>query len=665
MNEVLNYIRQCVPLGASEAEITAQLRQAGWDEPIISQAWAQMHEAAAVGANRAARLLRRLRVPAIILAGLIVLATGGYFAYAKLANNPDRIWLAATANLGKINSGHVAMTLNYLDQSQTQASSDASGLFGNISAVKLSLNTDGNFKPAGAGGYDLDLNSTASLGLGPLSFDLSFQTRSIANVVYFKLGSTSLDALLRQNGMTALENWSKIDLGAASAAAENLGALSKAQQKQIDGAMSKAHLISGTKFVGEETRNGEAMLHYTLTADKASFKQLVLDLAKISGVQTQSLDDLAALIEKIEVRKFEVWVGKNDHYFRSVDFETNFPSLLATSEAYSGSAMISSRDARRLADVRQIQTALELFYNNNRRYPSATAGGLPDLNDGNPKLSTYVPTLPHAPTPPDGSCSATDNYYKYTPKANGTSYTLDFCLGNDAGSLKAGIFEATPELGVISAGRPGSNPQPPPVSPLANIAPSASLNLQIDLSQINQPVNIETPQGAKDYTPFLQGQNVDIPLNSTTPFAQPSPAAPTSTSELNTANDSMALAQTCGGDLRCLVGGARTCHTTLTADATQLDPLNLLLRLARSELDLTQLGSGQCAFLDQTSETNTGTLHNTDLLTQVLQTFTAPGSQLPRLQQSATSLDDQLKTAAQTLYDFAPKLASVLVLFKP
>ncbi|OGE96372.1 MAG: hypothetical protein A3A83_01355, partial [Candidatus Doudnabacteria bacterium RIFCSPLOWO2_01_FULL_48_57] len=33
------------------------------------------------------------------------------------------------------------------------------------------------------------------------------------------------------------------------------------------------------------------------------------------------------------------------------------------------SARAKSRDAKRLSDVRQIQTALELFFNDNNRYP--------------------------------------------------------------------------------------------------------------------------------------------------------------------------------------------------------------------------------------------------------------------------------------------------------
>src|SRR6185436_6509975 len=76
------------------------------------------------------------------------------------------------------------------------------------------------------------------------------------------------------------------------------------------------------------------------------------------------------------------------------------------------SARQKSRDARRLADVRQIMTALELYYNDNGGYPQATlndnGGGAypvavtrPDPTTGSPRFDTYLARWPTAPTPFD------------------------------------------------------------------------------------------------------------------------------------------------------------------------------------------------------------------------------------------------------------------------
>lgn len=60
------------------------------------------------------------------------------------------------------------------------------------------------------------------------------------------------------------------------------------------------------------------------------------------------------------------------------------------------SARIKSRDARRVADIKQIQLALELYFDSNRSYPTATDALKP----------TYMPTIP---TDPAGSAA-----YPYT-----------------------------------------------------------------------------------------------------------------------------------------------------------------------------------------------------------------------------------------------------------
>ena len=106
------------------------------------------------------------------------------------------------------------------------------------------------------------------------------------------------------------------------------------------------------------------------------------------------------------------------------------------------SARAKSRDAKRLADVRQIQTGLELFYNDNNRYPSAT-GGAPTPGDGSPIWSTYMSLWATYPAPSnDGTC-AVGLTYVYTQTGSGTGYTLTFCLGAATGSYPAGNRTAT------------------------------------------------------------------------------------------------------------------------------------------------------------------------------------------------------------------------------
>ncbi|MEI7620552.1 MAG: prepilin-type N-terminal cleavage/methylation domain-containing protein, partial [Candidatus Falkowbacteria bacterium] len=63
-------------------------------------------------------------------------------------------------------------------------------------------------------------------------------------------------------------------------------------------------------------------------------------------------------------------------------------------------ARAKSRDAKRIGDVKQVQTALELFFNDQNRYPTAdewNSGKLYSTSTG--VTSTYMQVIPNAPTP--------------------------------------------------------------------------------------------------------------------------------------------------------------------------------------------------------------------------------------------------------------------------
>ncbi len=119
-----------------------------------------------------------------------------------------------------------------------------------------------------------------------------------------------------------------------------------------------------------------------------------------------------------------------------------------------------SRDTKRLGDMTQMNTALELYYNTNRGYPSAPIAGVPGG-----MIPGYISSLPKSPNPPDGNCevltypspvpngTAATNYYYYP---SGTSYVINgitlypdygyyFCLGYKTGNFPAGLHILTPK----------------------------------------------------------------------------------------------------------------------------------------------------------------------------------------------------------------------------
>jgi len=98
-------------------------------------------------------------------------------------------------------------------------------------------------------------------------------------------------------------------------------------------------------------------------------------------------------------------------------------------------ARMKSRDAKRVSDIKQIQTALELYYNDQNGYPAV-------LNSIVTGTVAYMAALPTNPTPVDTGC--TGSVYTYTSASPNSTYTLAYCLGGATGGITAGVHTAYP-----------------------------------------------------------------------------------------------------------------------------------------------------------------------------------------------------------------------------
>jgi len=122
--------------------------------------------------------------------------------------------------------------------------------------------------------------------------------------------------------------------------------------------------------------------------------------------------------------------------------------LLSTLAVVSlNNAREKSRDAKRMSDVKQIQSALELYFNDQNGYPAGTGVTLGDATHqalsggggfsaaGGTSGTTYMGLVPTNPTPNGAS-------YIYT--GTGASYTLTFTLEGQTGGLGGGAHTASP-----------------------------------------------------------------------------------------------------------------------------------------------------------------------------------------------------------------------------
>ncbi len=116
-------------------------------------------------------------------------------------------------------------------------------------------------------------------------------------------------------------------------------------------------------------------------------------------------------------------------------------------------ARAKARDAKRVADIKQVQTALEMFFNDQDRYPTIAEFEAGSIVVGD---KTYMLNIPVAPTPADGTCDNTTNQFIYTTNSTGNTYSISYCIGSNMGELAAGQKCALPDG--VKDGACGLNP---------------------------------------------------------------------------------------------------------------------------------------------------------------------------------------------------------------
>ncbi|MCX6792619.1 MAG: prepilin-type N-terminal cleavage/methylation domain-containing protein [Candidatus Falkowbacteria bacterium] len=114
-------------------------------------------------------------------------------------------------------------------------------------------------------------------------------------------------------------------------------------------------------------------------------------------------------------------------------------AILSTlSFVFFDTARMSSRDARRVSDIKQLQLALKMYYNDTGIYPTTLTANSSITDKG----KNYLLRVPANPTPrADNGC--VDQDYKYTQLENGQRYSLSFCLGDKTDDLDGGNHTLT------------------------------------------------------------------------------------------------------------------------------------------------------------------------------------------------------------------------------
>jgi prepilin-type N-terminal cleavage/methylation domain-containing protein len=101
-------------------------------------------------------------------------------------------------------------------------------------------------------------------------------------------------------------------------------------------------------------------------------------------------------------------------------------------------ARTKARDSMRVGNIKQWQTALELYYNDASGYPaSSTPGDAIKIDD-----IVYMGIIPNNPKPwDDKGCSNLNFVYTST---DASTYQIQYCLAGASGGIPAGVHRATP-----------------------------------------------------------------------------------------------------------------------------------------------------------------------------------------------------------------------------
>jgi len=335
---------------------------------------------------------------------------------------------------------------------------------------------------------------------------VGLEARSINKDYYVKLSKAPIIMLF---DLSSLENqWIKIDGKNITEAKTDLdNKLSPAQIAQIKEAFAADKVFKIVATLPSEKIDGVSTYHYKYTIDKEGLRKYILDVDRIiatsSDLTGKKLEDFNQGMNDLVTPEGEIWVGKKDYlpykitsniivngtetskisgnisivlsaknFNKPVQVEVPAPvktteeimsvfmggfaeeGTMLTAETAIKDGQARARDAKRLADVKQIQVALEMFYNENNYYPPQASSTL--FSSGGQIASAtgvYLSKVPVPPTPADGSCPPADSYnYTYIAgKSPATSeYRIEYCLSEAFGSSQAGQNFAGP--GGISVG---------------------------------------------------------------------------------------------------------------------------------------------------------------------------------------------------------------------
>jgi hypothetical protein len=557
--EIRSYIEEARKNAMTDEQIRQNLAAVGWDakeveavfadlaaekQPAPAIPTAQPMPAAAVSSvpatataapavvsssslSSTATVKSYLKKPWVIVVIIcLVLAGSGYIAF-KIYASPARIFNKFLAS--NLNQAYqTSFSASYFDAGSDSANND----FGiSLKNITFSMTGKASVDSKDPATPKTDSDFTYTIGSGGTNFSTEMKIKLIGKDLYLNVGDNPLLNLVMGVSGNNKVDWIHINLQDAKSSSQG-GALysyitSDEFKKQISDTWQIRQIISPGKFLGTERINGTSTYHYAIAVNKQAIKDnfhktlqqfAKADPADFPADTNSTLETVVnALVDRTEIKKFEAWIGIGDQHLYRIALETSAPSLASLAKISSSESGVdlsggASTEAKRMADIRQLATALELYYNDKSGYPKTLQDMVP----------TYIGQIPTAP-PGTGLCSDKAAGYTYSQEGGGSSYTLDSCLGKDTGGYKAGMIALTPSgiqtLSQCPASLPGcllatprsDNSMDKAIKDvIAKLDFTAQIKYNADYSDYGKSVPIEAPPGAKDLKDLMNSSMTNL-----------------------------------------------------------------------------------------------------------------------------------------------------------
>lgn len=446
-----------------------------------------------------------------IVAGLLILAgvaMGGYWGYNKyVANTPDKILKKSVNAMSQIKTSSFKfdLKLEFEDKiaGQEATSTPALNLVEGLTGAgkqKMYLEMEGYSDNTDENNLRSKFKIDIGLDVGGTTSNIAGEVVTLGKNFYFKINELPIMLAMFIDTSSIKNKWVKYTIN--TKALEKFGSEDEEDMVKIKEILEQDadKVIVLKNDYGLEKLGENKTYHYQLGLDKQAILNIIERIKSVSKNKAEIEKSMAEMKEEdwqnfdrfVQNFVLDIWIDKKEYFIRKIEvpFDNigkdkdgnqtlggtmtmtfdNFDQIIEIespkdpvelekllSEAFGGGmfgaldkAQTKNSDAKTVSEIKQIQTALELYFVDNNGYPKNEIPAATGV--GNMKVlcskgfrasieecagsTVYMNEVP-------GKDKIIDGGYLYT-STKPNDYTLVFQLLGDSGNLKAGENVATP-----------------------------------------------------------------------------------------------------------------------------------------------------------------------------------------------------------------------------